>query len=129
VGKITVSAYSQNKSPEMVFNRMNYTYHQWDLDLDKTKTQNLAFHYSNPKIGFNGKVEYFLMDNYLYFREIDNPQNDARLSKIIEPAQLSSANLLKISVGQKFKFRRFTLDNLIVYQKTDQQTVLATPEI
>src|SRR5690606_2815134 len=71
----------------------------------------------------------FLMDNYLYFREIDNPQNDARLSKIIEPAQLSSANLLKISVGQKFKFRRFTLDNLIVYQKTDQQTVLATPEI
>lgn len=129
VGKITVSAYSQNKSPEMVFNRMNYTYHQWDRDLDKTKTQNLAFHYSNPKIGFNGKVEYFLMDNYLYFREIDNPQNDARLSKIIEPAQLSSANLLKISVGQKFKFRRFTLDNLIVYQKTDQQAVLATPEI
>jgi hypothetical protein len=129
VGKITLSAYSQNKSPDMVFTRMNYTYHQWERDLEKTKTQNLAFQYSNPKIGFNGKVEYFLMDNYLYFKEIDNPQGNPRLSKLIEPAQLNSANLLKVSVGQKFKFRKFTLDNLIVYQKTDQQKVLATPEI
>lgn len=129
VGKITLSAYSQNKSPEMVFNRMNYTYHQWERDLNKTKTQNLAFQYSNPKIGFNGKVEYFLMDNYLYFKEIDNPQNDPRLAKLIEPAQLGSVNLLKVSVGQKFKFSKFTLDNLIVYQKTDQQETLATPEI
>lgn len=129
VGKITLSAYSQNKSPEMVFNRMNYTYHQWERDLEKTKTQNLAFQYSNPKIGFNGKVEYFLMDNYTYFKEIDNPKNDSRLAKLIEPAQLGSANLLKVSVGQKFKFSKFTLDNLVVYQKTDQQETLAIPEI
>jgi len=129
VGKVTLSAYSQNKSPEYVFERMHYTYHQWERSFDKTKTQNLAFSYQNKVLGFNGKAEYFLINNYLYFKEVDNPSNDDKLFRAIEPAQLGSLNLLKISVGQKFRFKRFTLDNLLVYQKSDQQEVLAMPEV
>ncbi|WDF68929.1 hypothetical protein PQ465_00795 [Sphingobacterium oryzagri] len=128
-GNISIGAYSQNKSPEMVFNRMNYTYHQWNRNFDKTKVQNLSFSYTNKKIGFSGKAEYYLMDRYLYFREVDNPTNDEMLLKQITPDQTGNLNLLKVSVGQNFRLGRFHLDNLVVYQKSDAADILAIPEI
>lgn len=130
LGKITLGAYSQNKSPEMVFTRMNYTYHQWRHDdLNKTKTQNLSFHYQNERLGFSGKAEYFLINDYLYFKEVDNPTGNERLEKLIEPAQQGSLNLLKISIGQNFNFRKLHLDNRVVYQKSDAMDILSTPEL
>lgn len=130
IGKIVLGAYSQNKSPEMVFTRMNYTYHQWQRDdLEKTKTQNLSFRYQNEKLGFSGKAEYFLINNYLYFKEVDNPDGNERLEKLIEPAQLGSLNMLKVSVRQNFRFGNFHLDNMVVYQKSDAMNVLSTPEL
>lgn len=129
IGKISLGAYSQNKSPEMVFDRMNYTYHQWSNSFDKTKTQNLSFAYSNKAIGFNGKVEYFLINKYLYFKEIDNPDNNERLDRVIVPTQSGNLNLLKVSVGQNFKFGAISFDNKVVYQKSDAMDVLMTPEL
>lgn len=129
VGKISLGAYSQNKSPEMVFNRMNYTYHRWSNDLDKTKTQNLSFTYSNPLLGFKGRVEYYLIDNYTYFKEVDNPNANPRLDKVIEAAQYGKLNFLKATVEQNFKFGKFHFDNRVVYQKSDAMEVLATPEL
>src|SRR5690606_6253871 len=85
--------------------------------------------YSNPLLGFDGKVEYFLINDHLYFKEVDNPEGDFKLDRSIEPAQYSTLNLLKVSIGQKFKFGNFHLDNLIVYQKSDAMDVLATPEL
>ena len=127
-GRVRIGAYSQNKSPEMVYDLMNYSYHQWSHNWEKTKTQNLSFAYNNDKIGFSGKAEYFLMDKYLYFREVENPDNDELYMRQITPEQSGSMNLLKVSVGQKFRLGGFHLDNLAVYQKTDAQDVLAIPE-
>lgn len=129
LGKITIGAYSQNKSPEMVFDRMNYTYHQWNHEWSKSKTQNLSFAYKNKKIGFSGKLEYFLMDNYLYFKEVDNPLNQEILLRQITPDQYGNMNLLKATIGQNFKLGRFHLDNLFVYQKSDAADVLSIPEL
>ena len=129
LGMLTIGAYSQNKSPEMVYERMNYTYHQWNYEWNKSKTQNLSFSYKNAKLGFRAKVDYFLMDNYLYFREVDNPSNDELLLRQIKPEQHGSMNLLKATVGQNFRLGRFHLDNLIVYQKTDAAAILAIPEL
>ncbi|ERJ57897.1 putative porin [Sphingobacterium paucimobilis] len=129
IGTVSLGAYSQNKSPEMVFDRMNYTYHQWSNSFDKTKTQNLSFSYTNKVLGFSGKAEYFLINKYLYFREVDNPNNDVRLDRIIEPTQTGALNLLKITASQKFKFGDFTFDNKVVYQKSDAMAVLMTPEL
>ncbi|MEC3881578.1 putative porin [Parapedobacter sp. 10938] len=130
VGRIVLGAYTQNKSPEQTFQRVNYTYHQWDNDFAKTKTTNFSFTYENARFGFSGKVEYFLINNYLYYRELDNPGNNPRQFRIIEPAQLSnSINLLKVSVGQNFRLGRFHLDNYAVYQKSDYGAVLAVPEL
>ena len=132
IGNVRIGAYSQNKSPEMIFQNANLSYHSWDestYDLDKIKTQNLSFQYANQKIGFNGKVEYFLMNNHTYFKELENPNNDPLLAKIIEPTQSGAVNLLKVSIGQNFKFRKFHFDNLFVYQKSDAMDVLMTPEL
>lgn len=129
VGKISIGAYSQNKSPEMAFERMNYTYQQWSESLDKTKIQNLSFQYSNPKIRFSGKAEYFLINKYTYYQEVPNPDNLRELDKIIKPAQYGNLNLLKITLTEDFKFGKFNLDNRVVFQKSDAMKILATPEL
>lgn len=127
LGKIYLSAYSQNKSPERVFERLNYSYHQWERSFEKTKTQNLTFKYANPKLGFSAKAEYFLIDNYLLFKEVPHDPSNTQLNRVIEPVQIGAVNLLKLSVGQKVKFGRFTFDNILVFQKSDNMDELAIP--
>jgi hypothetical protein len=130
VGRIVLGAYTQNKSPEYLFEHVNYQYIKWDRDFNKTKIHNLSFAYENPKFGFFGKAEYYLLSNYLYYKEVDNPNFDRLLQRKIEPAQISSnINLLKITVGEKVKFGNFRFDNFAVYQKTDFSNILQTPEI
>lgn len=130
VGRITLGAYTQNKSPEWLFQRVNYTYHQWDRNFAKTRITNLSFAYENPTIRFSAKAEYYLIDNYLYYREVDNPSNDPRLFRVIEPAQHSgNINLLKLSLGQNFTLGRFHWDNYGVFQQSDYLNILATPQL
>lgn len=130
IGRVQLGAYTQNKSPEFLYEHVNYEYSKWDKDFDKTKIHNLSFAYKNSKFGFYGKAEYFLMNNYLYYKEVDNPDYDPAIFQKIEPAQLSSnINLLKITVGQNLKFGRFRFDNFAVYQKSDYTRVLQTPEL
>src|SRR5690606_33353987 len=132
LGKLRIGAYSQNKSPEMIFQNANLSYHSWkeeDLNLDKIKTQNLSFQYANDKLGFNGKLEYFLINNYTYFQEVPNPDNNILGARNILPTQEGNLNLLKLTVGQNFKSRRLPSDNRVGYQKSDAMSVLATPEL
>lgn len=136
VGRIILGGYIQNKSPEYLFEHVNYQYHKWPEDpdqainFDKTKINNLSFTYENTKLGFTGKVEYFLMNNYHYYKEVDNPGLADILMRKIEPAQITAnINMLKLSVGEKLKFGRFHFDNYAVYQKSDYMNVLQTPEL
>jgi len=136
VGRIILGGYIQNKSPEYLFENVNYSYHKWpsdpkgSLDFSKTKINNLSFSYENAKFGFFGKAEYYLINNYLYYKEVDNPEMAAALMRQIEPTQVSSnINMLKISVGEKLKFGNFRFDNYAVYQKSDYMSVLQTPEL
>ena len=130
IGRVVLGAYTQNKSPEWLFERVNYTYHQWHHNFDKTKTTSFSFSYQNADLGFSGKAEYFLISNYLYYREVDNPNMDTRLLRVIEPAQFgNNINLLKVSVGQNFTFGRFHFKNYAVYQKSDYNAILAIPEL
>ena len=123
IGRIVLGAYTQNKSPEQMYERVNYQYHSWDRDFDKTKVNNLSFLYENNKFRLSAKAEYFLVSNHLYYKETATAQQ-------IEPAQFgTNINLLKLSVMKDFKFRKFSLDNYLVYQKTDFQDILRTPEI
>jgi hypothetical protein len=123
VGRIILGAYLQNKSPEQMFERVNYQYHSWDKNFDRSKITNLSFLYENPKYKFTTKAEYFLVNNYLYFKETSS-------AKQISPEQSgTNINLIKITLAKDFKMGRFNLNNYLVYQKTDFQDILRTPEI
>lgn len=121
VGRIIFGAYSQNQSPAILFERQYSNHHRWNNSFNKVTTQNLSFAYVNPKYKFNAKAEYFLVANHLYFRQE---------AGVARPAQFdSNINLLKVSAGKNFKFGKFTSENYVVYQKTDFESILRTPEI
>jgi hypothetical protein len=123
VGRIILGAYFQNKSAEEIYTRYVSNHYNWDNTYDRTKTINFSFNYLNDKLGFDAGVEYYLVDNYLYFKDsVNNPL------KIVPDQSVSPINLLKISVGKKFKFGKFNLDAYVVYQKTDNPDILRTPE-
>lgn len=122
VGRIVLGGYLQNKSPEQIYNRINYQFHQWTKDFKRTKIQNLNFRYENPAGRFYVQAEYFRLADYLYFKE-------TAISKQIEPVQSGAViNLLKFSVAKHFKLGRFNLEHLSVVQKSDALDLLQTPE-
>lgn len=123
VGKIVLGAFLQNKSPEQIFQRVNYTYHQWENDFERTKTNNLSFTYLNPKFAFSARADYYLIGNHLFFEA-------AADSFQIRPVQFDrNINLLKLTLSKRSSFGKFNLENFVVYQKTDFTSVLRTPEL
>ena len=124
VGKIVLGAYLQNKSPEQMYERVSYQLHKWSgLNFDRTKISNLSFSYENPKFRFSAKADYFLINKYLYYKE-------AAQARQIEPAQFgTNINMIKVSVGEHIKFRKFNWETYVVYQKTDFASILRTPEV
>lgn len=123
VGKIILEGYSQNSSPPLVYNKWVSNHYIFNNDFRNQKTTSLSFNYINNPLQLDIKAEYFLISNYLYFTATDGG-TDAH------PAQLGAdINLLKISVGKSLKWRSLHFDNYIVYQKTDYQSTLRTPEV
>lgn len=127
VGRITLGAYTQNNAPPLIYTKWISNHYQWPLpgqsfNFDKMKTTSLSFKYQNEKFRFDLKAAYFLINNYLYFKSLPNSIN-------VQPTQLNSPiNLLQISLGKNFTFGHFHLDNYLVYQKTDYQKTLLTPD-
>lgn len=120
-GRIVLGAYMQNKSPEEIFARYYGNYYDWTNNFDRTKTVNLSFNYVNERYGLDASAAYYLIDNYLYFA--------ADLEKGIAPQQAGNINLLQLSIGKKFTYKSFHLDAYVVYQKTDSENTLRTPEV
>lgn len=135
VGRIVLGGYFQNRAPDEIYSRYFGNHYNWIQNFNKTKTINLAFNYFNDKYQFEAGAQYYLIDNYLYFRAADlNSLTDAaayaKNANNILPDQVGSGiNLLKITVGKKFDFGKFHLDAYGVYQKTDNPGILRTPEL
>lgn len=122
VGRIILGAYAQNRSPEQLFEMSKYTYHQWSNSFDNTKVNNLSFAYQNPKFSLNARAEYFIVTNYLYYRETTFPN-------IIEPVQNGGdISMLKLTLSKKFTFGRFNLETFAVYQKSNADDIIRTPD-
>jgi len=122
-GKIILEAYTQNSSPPLIYTDWISNHYIFHNDFSNQKTTSLSFNYLNNPLQLDIKAEYFLISDYLYFTA-DQGGNDAH------PVQLGNdINLLKISIGKNLRWRSLHFDNYIVYQKTDYQTTLRTPEL
>ncbi|EDM35050.1 hypothetical protein PBAL39_08225 [Pedobacter sp. BAL39] len=126
VGRVILGGYFQNKSPEEIYIRYFGNHYRWTENFDRTKTINLSFRYLNDKLGLEAGAEYFLIDKYLYFNQVGGTNAD---SLAIAPAQSGAMNMLKITLGKRFNFGKFSLSTFGVYQKTDNPNILRTPEL
>ena len=122
-GKIILEGYSQSSSPPLVYTDWVSNHFIFHNQFSNQKTTSLSFNYINNPLKFDIKAEYFLISDYLYFAS-QNGGIDA------QPAQLNSdINLLKVSVGKSLAWRRWHIDEYLVYQKTDYQSTLRTPQL
>ncbi len=121
-GRIEIGAYTQNKSPERLFSNSNYFYNNWSYSFDRSKINNASFSYINPVFGLNARAEYYIISNYLYYEGSVFPG-------LIRPVQLgSNLNMLKLSLEKHSRLGNFYMDNYLVYQKSDRQELLRSPE-
>ncbi|HTE01533.1 MAG TPA: putative porin [Mucilaginibacter sp.] len=122
-GRIIFGAYSQSSTPPLVYTNWVSNHFIFHNDFHNQKTTSVSFNYINDALKLDLKAEYFLISDYLYFTAQPNGIDAT-------PAQLGgSINLLKISLGKNFTWRDWHFDNYIVYQKTDYQATLRTPEV
>ncbi|MDB5016395.1 MAG: hypothetical protein JWQ84_1227 [Mucilaginibacter sp.] len=121
-GKIIFEGYSQSSSPPLVYTDWISNHFIFHNKFNNQKTNSVSFNYINIPLKLDLKAEYFLITDYLYFA--------AQTGGIdAQPVQLSSPiNLLKVSVGKSLAWRRWHLDEFLVYQKSDYQTTLRTPQ-
>ena len=122
-GKIVIGAYTQNSSPPLVYTDWVSNHYIFHNSFNNQKITNLSFNYVNDALKLDLKAEYYLITDYLYFTAQPNGIDAT-------PAQLHNPiNLLKVSLGKNLVFRKWHFDNYIVYQKTDYQSTLRTPEL
>jgi hypothetical protein len=121
-GKIILEAYTQNSHPPLVYTDWVSNHYIWHNSFSNQKTNSASFTYSNDPLKFSLKAEYFLIGNYLYFAA---DPNGIDAHPVQEGANI---NLIKVTLTKNLAWRRWHFDNILVYQKTDYQNTLRTPE-
>jgi hypothetical protein len=126
IGRIVLGAYMQNKSPEQIYNQYIGNHDFWlRRNFDRTKILNVSFNYINDKLKLEAGAQYYLINKYLYFGQ----ESNERPTSIVPVQSGDGINLLKVTLGKKIAFGKFNLETYVVYQKTDQQDILRTPEV
>jgi hypothetical protein len=121
-GKIVLEGYSQNSSPPLVATDWISDHFIFHDSFSTTKTNSVSFDYLNDNLQLNFKAQYYLINDYLYFQAQPNGIDAT-------PTQIPSGiSLLKVSLGKSFSWRKWHLDDYLVYQKSDYESTLRTPE-
>jgi hypothetical protein len=123
-GRIILGAYLQNNEAPLIYkNYIANHYVYLNTGISKQQINNLSFNYINDKLKLDLKAEYFLVTGYQYFTAATPNGIDA------VPTQLGSPlNLLKISVGKRVAWGRWHAEDFLVYQRSDYQSTIRTPE-
>ncbi len=124
----TLKASISNTSKQPNFNfllyQSDYKAYNWHTNgLKNQLTRNLKFSFLSEKF-IDATATITQIDNYAFFTDGDGDGQ-------IEPNQFTGTiNYLKLEVKKKLRYRKFTLDNTIAYQKVaNGETVLHVPQI
>jgi len=121
-GRIIFEGYSQNSTPPLVYTNWTSDHFIFHDKFNNTKTNSVSFNYINNPLKLDLKAEYFLIGGYLYFAAQPSGIDAA-------PQQVNrDINLIKVSLGKSIAWRRWHFDDFLVYQKTDYQSTLRTPQ-
>ncbi|HLF52764.1 putative porin [Flavobacterium sp.] len=115
-----------NKLPNYIYNlhQSSYISYNWYNNFKNEKINNIKVDAITQWA--NASLQITTLNDHLYFSNDD----DANL-QLVSPKQYNkSINYLSLKVSKEFKFRKFALDNTVLYQKTDQtEAILNVPQI
>jgi hypothetical protein len=115
-----------NKMPDHIYNlhQSSYVGYNWSHDFKNEKITNLIA--SANTIWGNASMQLSSLTDYMYFSNdgISNQQ-------IVTPKQYDkSINYLSFKLNKEFKWRKFGLDNTLLYQTVKQEdNILNVPQI
>jgi hypothetical protein len=122
---------NMNKLPNNNYNlyQSSYVAYNWNNNFKNEKINAITGSATTPWA--NASLEYLVLNDYLYFKDIATDDQKANLIQIVNPAQYGKTiNYLSLKVNKEFRFRNFALDNTLLYQKVDQsEKILNVPEI
>ena len=108
-----------SKSPNFNFllHQSVYDDYNWRNNYSNVNTRDLGFQIQSKWL--NGSLNLTHIDNYTYFDVNNAPQQFA-----------SNVTYLKAKVSKEFKYKKFALDNTLMYQKvSDGSSVFRVPEL
>ncbi len=115
-----------NKLPDNIFNlhQSSYVNYNWNNDFKNEKSNRLTVNLDTKWI--NAALQIANLDDHLYFSN-----DDATKFQLVSPNQYGNTiNYLSLKANREFKFRKFALDNTLLFQKVDQKdNILNVPQI
>ncbi|WP_298782311.1 putative porin [uncultured Polaribacter sp.] len=114
-GSLLLSSKSANFNT--LLHQSSYDDYNWQNDFSNVNTRDLGFTFNSKWI--NADLNFTNIDNYTYFDENNTPQQFT-----------SQITYLKVKANREFKFKKFALDNTIMYQNVSSgSSVFRVPEL
>jgi hypothetical protein len=120
-----------NKLPNNNYNLNHSTYinYNWSNNFKNEKINAISATATTPWL--NAEAEFLVLNDHLYFKDIATDSQKLDRNQLVKPAQYANTiNYVSLKLSKEFRFRKFALDNTLLYQKVDQSDkVLNVPEI
>ena len=115
--KASILLNSTSPNFNYLLHQSTYDAYNWENNFDNIKTQNLGFQISSKWL--NTAVNLTNIENYTYFGEDNKPQQYSE-----------NVTYLKVKASREFSYKRFALDNTIMYQNVSGgSAVFRVPEL
>ncbi len=115
---IKASLLLNSKSPNFNFllHQSTYNEYNWVNNFDNVRTQDLGFQFNSKWV--NASANLTNIENYTYFGEDNRPYQSSE-----------NVTYLKVKASREFKYKKFALDNTIMYQNVSGgSSVFRVPE-
>ncbi len=119
--RLMMSASLVNQSPEFLYQNQQSNHYSWQNNFSKTQINQYTIAFQSEKWHLHLGSNYYLMNHYLYFRENN-------LQQPVPFQQNSAIHLWQFFIRKQFNLWRFSLDNYLVYQQSNELTSLNTPQ-
>jgi len=127
LNKVEVQLQNISKVPDNIYNlfQSSFVNYNWGNNFENEKITNIKFRAETQWA--TASMQISTIQNHLYF---ENTSAEER-TLLVKPFQYAGTiNYLSVKVSKEFKFRKWALDNTILYQKTDQDDdILNVPQI
>ena len=116
---------NNNKLPNNIYNlhQSSYITYNWYNNFKNEKSNTIKIE-ANTQWA-NATLQFNTLNDYLYFSNDDN----ANLQLVTPKQYDKTINYLSLKINKEIKFRKFALDNTVLYQKVDQKdNILNVPQ-